>query len=78
VSDATRRRIEALKKWRTDEGARLGLDVSVVLPQRLLEQVAEKPPARPEDLLRIEGFRRWRVAAFGPALVTAAVAPPQP
>ena len=76
VTDATRRRIEALKKWRTAESLRLGLDVSVVLPQRLLEQVAEKPPGRAEDLLRIEGFRRWRVAAFGPSLVAAAVAPP--
>jgi ribonuclease D len=76
VSDATRRRIEGLKKWRAAEGLRLGLDVSVVLPQRLLEQVAENPPAGVEDLLRIEGFRRWRVAAFGPALVAAAVAPP--
>ena len=76
VTDATRRRIEALKKWRTAESVRLGLDVSVVLPQRLLEQVAEKPPGRAEDLLRIEGFRRWRVAAFGPSLVAAASAPP--
>ncbi len=75
VTDTTRRRIEALKKWRTEEALRLGLDVSVVLPQRLLEQVAEKPPAGAEDLLRIEGFRRWRVAAFGPSLVAAATAP---
>jgi ribonuclease D len=78
VSDATRRRIDALKKWRTAESLRLGLDVSVVLPQRLLEQVAEKPPSRAEDLLRIEGFRRWRVAAFGPSLVAAAMAPLPP
>ena len=78
VTDTTRRRIEALKKWRTEEALRLGLDVSVVLPQRLLEQVAEKPPAGAEDLLRIEGFRRWRVAAFGPSLVAAAVALPTP
>lgn len=75
VSDATRRRIDALKKWRAEEASRLGLDVSVVLPQRLLEQVAEKPPARAQDLLRIEGFRRWRAEAFGPALVTAAQSP---
>jgi ribonuclease D len=75
VTDTTRRRIEALKKWRTVEAARLGLDVSVVLPQRLLEQVAEKPAARAEDLLRIEGFRRWRVAAFGESLAAAASAP---
>jgi ribonuclease D len=78
VTDTTRRRIEALKKWRTEEAARLGLDVSVVLPQRLLEQVAEKPPARAEDLLRIEGFRRWRVATFGPSLAAAAIAPLPP
>ena len=75
VTDATRRRIEELKKWRTAEAARLGLDVSVVLPQRLLEQVAEKPAARAEDLLRIEAFRRWRVAAFGESLAAAASAP---
>jgi ribonuclease D len=75
VSDTTRRRIDALKKWRTAEAARLGLDISVVLPQRLLEQVAEKPPSRPEDLLRIDSFRRWRVEAFGPSLAAAANAP---
>ena len=76
VTDAARKRVEALKKWRAEEALRLAVDVSVVLPQRLLEQVADTPPARPEDLLRIEGFRRWRVDAFGPALVTAATAPP--
>jgi ribonuclease D len=70
-SEAARAREDALKKWRTAEAARLAVDVSVVLPQRLLEQVAERPPARPEDLLRIEGFRDWRVAEFGEALVRA-------
>ena len=70
-SEAAKAREESLKKWRTAEAARLAVDVSVVLPQRLLEQVAERPPARPDDLLRIEGFRRWRVAEFGPALVQA-------
>jgi ribonuclease D len=78
VGDATRRRIDVLRKWRAGEAARLGLDVSVVLPQRLLEQVAERPPAHAEDLLRIEGFRRWRVAAFGPSLAAAASAPIDP
>jgi len=70
-SEAAKAREDALKKWRTAEAARLAIDVSVVLPQRLLEQVAERPPARPEDLLRIDGFRRWRVAEFGDALVKA-------
>jgi ribonuclease D len=75
VSDAARKRIDALRKWRAEEAARLGLDVSVVLPQRLLEQVAEKPPSRAEDLLGIEGFRKWRVGAFGAGIVAAASDP---
>ena len=70
-SEAARARIEALRRWRAAEAARLGIDISVVLPQRLLEQVAERPPARPEDLLRIEGFRRWRVAELGEGIVRA-------
>jgi ribonuclease D len=76
-SEAARAREDALKKWRTAEAARLAVDVSVVLPQRLLEQVAERPPARPEDLLRIEGFRNWRVAEFGESLVKVTGAGPQ-
>ena len=47
VSEATRRRIEALRTWRTAEAKRLALDVSVVLPQRLLERVAEAAPRTP-------------------------------
>jgi ribonuclease D len=68
-SDAARARIEALRKWRAAEAGRLGIDISVVLPQRLLEQVAERPPRRPEDLLRVEGFRRWRVGELGEGIV---------
>jgi ribonuclease D len=71
VPEAVRRRIDALRKWRTEEAARLRLDVSVVLPQRLLERVAEAAPAALADLHPIEGFRRWRAEAFGPAVVAA-------
>jgi ribonuclease D len=74
VPEAVRKRMEVLKKWRTEEAARLAVDVSVVLPQRLLEPVAERPPQRPSDLESIEGFRRWRVQAFGDALTRVAKA----
>jgi ribonuclease D len=69
VDEATRRRVDALKAWRTKKAAELAVDVSVVLPQRLLDKVAEAAPRDRSALERIEGLRRWRVAEFGGDLV---------
>ena len=71
VPEQVKARREALRSWRAQEAERLGLDVSVVLPQRLIERVAEDPPAGPADLARIEGIRHWRLDAFGAAIVSA-------
>lgn len=71
VSEATRRRAEALKGWRLAEAARARLDVSVVLPQRLLDPVAERGPRDLTELAQVEGIRRWRVEAFGTGLLAA-------
>jgi ribonuclease D len=75
VSDATRKRIEALRTWRAAESARLALDVSVVLPQRLLERVAEVAPREAAELDAVEGLRRWRREVFGDALIRACAQP---
>jgi ribonuclease D len=72
VSEATRRRIDALRAWRAAEAVRIAVDVSVVLPQRLLERVAEVDPRAPADLEKVEGLRRWRRDVFGEALVRVA------
>jgi ribonuclease D len=72
VSEVTRRRIDALRTWRAAEAARLAVDVSVVLPQRLLERVAEVALRSASDLEAVEGLRRWRREAFGEALVRVA------
>ena len=69
VPPLTARRVAALRAWRVSEAARLGLDVAVVLPQRLLEAVAEANPGDVESLVRIEGFRRWRATALGPGIL---------
>ncbi len=69
VSDATRARVDALRAWRTTEGARRALDVSVVLPQRLLDKVAEQAPRSRDALQQVEGLRQWRIDAFGPDLL---------
>jgi ribonuclease D len=74
VSETTRRRIDALRTWRTAEAKRLAVDVSVVLPQRLLERVAEAAPRAPSDLEAVEGLRRWRRDTFGEALVRVSAA----
>jgi ribonuclease D len=69
VDDATRKRVEALKAWRVKKAAALAVDVSVVLPQRLLDKVAEAAPRQRAQLEGIEGLRRWRVAEFGDELI---------
>jgi ribonuclease D len=78
VPPETRRRIEALRRWRSAKAAELGLDVSVVLPQRLLEKVAEAAPAEAEGLAAVEGLRRWRVETFAGELLATLSRPAPP
>ena len=70
-SDTVKRRVVALRAWRDGEAQRLDIDVSVVLPGRLLERVAEAGPRELDALEQIEGLRRWRLEAFGSALLEA-------
>ena len=69
VLPAVKRRVDALRAWRVAAAKRLGLDVSLVLPQRLLDKVAEAAPADLEDLARVEGLRQWRVRELGREIV---------
>jgi ribonuclease D len=71
VPPETKRRIDALRAWRAKEAERLALDIAIVLPQRLLEKVAEANPRSVGDLERIEGLRRWRVEALAASLLPA-------
>jgi ribonuclease D len=73
LSEAVRKRIESLRTWRTKVAAGLAVDVSVVLPQRLLERLAHAAPREVGALREIEGLRRWRVEAFGGELIAALV-----
>jgi ribonuclease D len=71
VPDVALRRIERLKAWRAGRAADLKVDVSVVLPQRLIDRLAEAAPRDAIGLAAVEGLRRWRVEAFGPELLRA-------
>ena len=68
---AVRRRIESLRVWRTEATPRFGLEPGVLLPNRLIGTVAEAAPGDAEALAGVEGFRRWRVEAFGSEILAA-------
>jgi ribonuclease D len=71
VPDPVQRRIERLRTWRTLKAAELKVDVSVVLPQRLIDRLAQSGPRDARELGEIEGLRRWRTEAFGAELLDA-------
>jgi len=62
---AQQRRVAAMKEWRKTAATRIGLELSLVIPQRLIDRIAEAAPSSLADLQAIEGLRRWRVEAFG-------------
>ncbi|MGH7319953.1 MAG: ribonuclease D [Candidatus Rokuibacteriota bacterium] len=68
---AIRRRVEALKHWRTGAATTSGLDPGVLLPQRLINALAAAPPADVATLAEVPGVRRWRAEAFGGAILAA-------
>ncbi len=71
VPDAVLRRVERLKALRSRRAAELGVDVSVVLPQRLVDRLAEAAPKDAAGLAAVEGLRRWRARTFGDEILAA-------
>jgi len=71
VPDAVQARVDRLRAWRAAKATELGVEVSVVLPQRLIDRLAAAAPRDPAGLGAIEGLRRWRAAAFGTDLLAA-------
>ena len=71
VTTASRQRAEAVRKWRTEAAEGSGLDPGVLLPQRLIDALSLDPPADLAGLRGVPGLRRWRVDAFGHAILAA-------
>src|SRR6266850_3443092 len=65
------RRVEALRKWRSGATERIGLEPGLLLPNRLIGQIAEAAPRTVEELASVEGVRRWRAEAFGGEIIAA-------
>jgi len=68
---AQQRRVAALKEWRKAAAVKVGLELSLVIPQRLIDKIAEASPKDLSELSAIEGLRRWRVEAFGDEILHA-------
>ena len=68
---AQQRRVAALKEWRKAASTRIALELSLVIPQRLIDKIAEANPGSVSELSAIEGLRRWRVEAFGEDILRA-------
>jgi ribonuclease D len=71
VSDEARAAAARLKAWRAQEAEVQKLDPSVILPQRLIDRLAESSPRDAGMLEGVLGLRRWRIEAFAPALLRA-------
>lgn len=71
TSAAIRRRVDGLRGWRVEEAERSRLDPSVIMPQRLIDRIAAAGPRTLDELAAVDGVRRWRVTAWGDALLAA-------
>jgi ribonuclease D len=65
VPGPVRRRIEALRAWRTKGAAAIGLDPGFFFPQRLIDRLAATPPSDLDALARTDGIHRWRAEVAG-------------
>jgi ribonuclease D len=78
VSSAQLLRAARLKEWRNGRAEELKVEVSVVLPQRLIDRLAEAAPRDTAALAEIEGLRRWRIEAFGDEMLAVLAAAEEP
>ena len=62
-------RYYALKAWRKEVAARRGVDSDVILPNAVLQEIAQNPPRTLDDLLGISGIGPWRQQAYGPDIL---------
>jgi ribonuclease D len=67
-SRAAKQRLEALRRWRQAKAQQLNLQVGVVFPANVLENLALAPPADIDELARLPGMRQWRAREFGAEL----------
>ncbi|AJE04586.1 ribonuclease D [Geobacter pickeringii] len=74
LSGPEEQRLKALKGWREEEAARLGIDMGYLANNALLEQLAVAAPRSVGELAASGSLREWQMREFGPGIL-AALAP---
>ena len=64
-------RLDRLKVVRNAAAERLGLQPGVLCPNGTLEGIARREPKTAEELLEVDGLRRWQADVLGAELVAA-------
>ncbi|MBK6919011.1 MAG: HRDC domain-containing protein [Deltaproteobacteria bacterium] len=63
------RRLDALRTWRRDHAAALGVEADIVLSKDALTGIAEAAPGDLDALRACDALDDWELARFGPALL---------
>ena len=64
-------RLEALRTWRKNLAAEIGVGSDVILPRDLMISLAEKGPRTPEELAEAMEAAPWRLEHFGEQILEA-------
>jgi ribonuclease D len=62
-------RFHRLKEWRQKTASRRKLEVALILPNRVLKEIARKQPAAIDDLKALRLMSEWKLQNYGPAIV---------
>ncbi len=62
-------RADALRTWRKETGARLGVPSDVILPKDIVERLSQARPANLNDLRQAMFDVPWRFEQFGPQIL---------
>jgi ATP-dependent DNA helicase RecQ len=66
-----RARYQALRDWRRRVALARGVDPDVILPNAVLQTLAERNPQTPRDLEEVDGLGPWARETWGPEILQA-------
>ena len=70
-NDALLNRLDWLRTWRKEAGAKMKVESDVVLPREVMEAIAEANPRNLEQLANVMADLPWRLEHFGPQILKA-------
>jgi ribonuclease D len=71
ISAAASERIQRLRRWRDAQARRLKIEPSLICSKAAMNALAERKPAKIEDLADVHELRQWQRKAFGKDMIGA-------